>query len=144
MRYINTHPFNGVYNPEMVVDKKNCRKIKRKGTNINRRCKDLLKLEDVDILVYDFNLTKRGTLRFKAIDILKKLLLEGTMLRWESAKPSRRSRRLLKPEMVGMHVELDGALVDEREEYGSSSSASSHSYEDVDSNGVPDPMDDFE
>ena len=66
------------------------------------------------------------------------------MLRWESVEPSCRSRRLSKLEMVGMHVDSDGALVDEREEYGSSSSASSHSSEDVDFDGVPDPMDDFE
>ena len=44
--------------------------------------------------------------------------------------------------MVGMHVDSDGALVDEREEYGSSSS--SHSSEDVDYDGVPEPMADFE
>ena len=46
--------------------------------------------------------------------------------------------------MVGMHVDSDGALVDEREEYGSSSFASSHSSEDVGFDGVLDPMDDFE
>ena len=61
------------------------------------------------------------------------------MLRWESAETSRRSRRILKLEMVDMHVDSDGALVDEREEYGSSSSASSHSFD-----GVPYPIDDFE
>ncbi len=58
----NTHPFNGVYKPEMVVDKKNGRKRKRKGTNINRHHTDILKLEDVEILVYDFNLTRREEL----------------------------------------------------------------------------------
>lgn len=46
--------------------------------------------------------------------------------------------------MVGMHVDSDGALVDEREEYGLSSFASSHSFEDVGSDGVPEPMVDFE
>jgi len=46
--------------------------------------------------------------------------------------------------MVGMHVDSDGALANKREEYGSCSSTSSHSYEDVDSDGVPEPMDDFE
>ena len=66
------------------------------------------------------------------------------MLRGEFVEPSHWSRKLLKLEMVGMHVHSDGALVDEKEEYGSSSSASSHSYEDVDSDGVPEPMDDFE
>ena len=75
----NTHPFNVVYKPEMVVDKQIHRKRKRKGTNINRHRTDLFKLEDVDILVYEFNSTKRGTLHFKTIDILNKLLPEGTM-----------------------------------------------------------------
>ena len=46
--------------------------------------------------------------------------------------------------MMGMHVDSDGALVDEREEYGTSSSASSHSSEDVNSDGVQENMSDFE
>ena len=60
----------------MVVDKQIHRKRKRKGRNINCHRTDLLKFEDVGILVYDFNITKRGTLRLKTIDILKKLLRE--------------------------------------------------------------------
>ena len=138
------HSFNGVYKPEMAVDKNNGGKRKRKGTNINRHRIDILKLEDVDILVYDFNLTKRGTLHFKTIEILKRLLPEGIVLRWESAETSRRSRRILKPEMMGMHVDSNGALVDEREEYGTSSSASSDSSEDVNSDGMQENMSDFE
>ena len=78
------------------------------------------------------------------IEILKRLLPEGIVLTWESAETSRRSRRLLKPGMLGMHVDLDGALVDEREEYGTSSSASSHSSEDVNCDGVQENMSDFE
>ena len=66
----------------------------------------------------------------------QQLLPKGTVLRWEFAKTSHRSRRILKPEMMGMHVDSDGALVDEREEYGTSLSASSHSSEDVNSHGV--------
>ena len=46
--------------------------------------------------------------------------------------------------MLGMHVDSDGAIFDEREEYGTSSSASSHSSEDVNSNGVQQNMSDFE
>ena len=103
-----------------------------------------MKLEDVDILVYDFNLTKRGILHFKTIEILERLLRERTVLRWESAETSRRSRRILKPEMMGMHVDSDGALVDEREEYGTSSSASNDSSEDVNSDGMQENMSDFE
>jgi len=45
-------------------------------------------LEDVDILVYGLNLTKRGTLCFRTIEILKKFLPEETMLRWDFAEPS--------------------------------------------------------
>ena len=70
------------------------------------------------------------------IEIMKRLLPEGTVLRWESVETSRRSRWILKPEMVGMHVDSDGELVDEREEYGTPSSASSHSSEDVNSDSV--------
>ena len=101
-------------------------------------------MEDVDILVYDFNLTKRGNIHFKTIEILKRFLPEGMVLRWESAETSRRSKRVLKLKMVCMHVDSKGALVDEREEYGTSSSASSHSYEDVNSDGVQENMSDFE
>ena len=75
---------------------------------------------------------------------MKKLLPEQLLLRRDSAECSRRSTRLLNSEMVGMHVDSDGALVDEREEYGSCSSTSSHSSEDVGSDGVPKPMIDFE
>jgi len=46
--------------------------------------------------------------------------------------------------MVGMHVDSNGALVDEREEYGISSSASSYSSEDVNPDGVQENMSDFE
>ena len=101
-------------------------------------------LEDVDILVYNFNLTKRGTLRLRNINILKKLLSKQLLLRWDSAECRCRSTRLFNSEMVGIHVDSDGALDDEREEYGSSSSTSSHSSEDVGYDGVPEPMVDFE
>jgi len=128
----------------MVVDKKNCRKRKIKGKNIKHHYIDLLKLEDVEILVYEFNLTKSETLCFRTIEILKRLLPEEPMLRREFAEPSCRSRRILKLEMVGMYVDSDGALVYERKEYGTSSSASSHSFEDVNFDGVQEHMSDFE
>jgi hypothetical protein len=57
-----THPLNGVYKSDMVVEKHVNRKRKRKGQNTTRHHTDLLKLDDVDILLYDFNLKKRGTL----------------------------------------------------------------------------------
>jgi hypothetical protein len=70
---IGTHPLNGVYKPEMVVEKHFNVKRKKKGQNTTRRRTDLLKLEDVDILVYDFNLIKRGTLHSKTKNIIKRL-----------------------------------------------------------------------
>ena len=69
-----THPFVGVYKAEMVVQKKVCRKRKIKSQKINHRRIDILKLEEVDILVYDFQLKKKYTLRSKTIDIIKRLL----------------------------------------------------------------------
>ena len=54
-----THPFNGVYKLEMVVEKHVNRKIKIKGQNTTRHRTYLLKSDDVDIHVYEFNLTKR-------------------------------------------------------------------------------------
>ena len=100
-------------------------------------------MEDVDILVYEFNLTKRGTFHSKTIEILKRLLPEGIVLTWEPTETSSRSRIILKLEMAGMHVDSDGALVDEIEEYGTSSSASSHSSEYVNSDGVRENMSGF-
>jgi len=50
----------------------------------------------------------------------------------------------LNPEMVGMHVDSNWVLVDEREEYGTSSSTSSHSSEDVNFDGVQENMSYFE
>jgi hypothetical protein len=71
------------------------KKRKRKGQNINHHRTDLLKLEDVDILVYDFHLTKRGTLHSMTKNIIKRLLPQEIVARWESGEPSHRSRRLL-------------------------------------------------
>lgn len=67
------------------------------------------------------------------------------MLRWESIEPNHISIRILKPEMVGMHVDSYGALIEEREEYGSSSFAYSHWSEGVaDFYGILENMSDFE
>ena len=67
----NTHQFDGVYKPEMVVEKNVCKKRKRKGQNVSHRRIQILNLEDVDILVYDFQLTKKGTLHSKTTKISK-------------------------------------------------------------------------
>jgi hypothetical protein len=132
-----THPFNGVYKPNMVVEKQVYRKRKRKGQNTTHHRTDLLKLNDVDILVYDFDLTKRGTLHSKTTEIIKRFLQQEINARWESVEPSRRSKRNLTSEMLGMHVDSDGAFINNREEYGSSTSSSKHSSEDnVDSDGI--------
>jgi hypothetical protein len=120
-------------------------KRKRKGQNINHHCIEILKLEDVDILVYDFHLTKRGTLCSRTIKIIKRLLAQEIVARWEFSEPSHRSRRLLTSEMLGIHVDSDGALIDNREEYGSSTSSSNHSSEDnVDFDGVSESMNEFQ
>ena len=129
----------------MVVEKKVCRKRNRKGQKINRRRIDILKLEEVDILVYDFKLTKKDSLYSKTIEIIKKLFPKEEVGRWESAKPSHRSRRNMIVEMMGIDVDLDGAPIDNREEYGSSTSSSSPSFaENVDYDGVSNSMDEFE
>ena len=48
-------------------------------------------------------------------------------------------------EMMGIDVDSDGAPIDNREEYGSStSSLSPSSAENVDSDGVSESMDEFE
>ena len=46
-----THPFNGVYKPEMVVEKHVNRKRKRDCKNTTLRHIDLLKLDGVDMFM---------------------------------------------------------------------------------------------
>jgi hypothetical protein len=110
-----THPFNGVYKPEMMVKKHVNRKRKRKGQNTTRCRTDLLKLDNVDILFYDFNLTKRGTLFSKTKNIIKRLMPQEINERWESVEPSHRSKRHLAYEILGMHVDSYGVFIDNRE-----------------------------
>jgi hypothetical protein len=125
----------------MVVDKHVNRKRKIKGQNTTCHRIDLLKLDVVEILVYDFNLTKRGILRSKTTKIIKRLLPQEINARWESVEPSHRSKRNLTSQMLGMHLDSYGAFIDNREEYGSSTSSSKHSSEDnVDSDGVSETM----
>ena len=112
---MDTHPFYGVYKPEMVVEEKVCRKRKRKGQNVNHRRIDILNLEDVGILFYDFQLTKKGTLRSKTTMIIKILLEQGIVASWEFAKPRSRSRRNMPYEMVGIPEDSYDALIDSRE-----------------------------
>ena len=129
----------------MVVEKHVNIKRKRKVQNTTRCRTDLLKLDDVDILFYDFNLTKRGTLRFKTTNIIKRFLPQEINARWEFVEPIHRSKKNLTSEMLGMHANSNGAFIDNREEYGSSTSSSNHSSEDnVDSDGISETMNQFE
>ena len=97
-----THPFDGVYNLEMVVEKKVCKKRKRKGKNVNHHRIEILNLEYVDILVYEYQLTKKGTLRSKTTKIIEKLLPQEIVASLESAKPRHRSRRNMSYEILGI------------------------------------------
>ena len=100
-----------------------------------------MNLEDVGILVYDFQLTKKGTLRSKTTNIIKRLLPQEIVASWESTKPRRGSRRNMSYEMLGIHEDSHGALIDKREEYGSSTSPYDHSSEEnVVSGGVSESM----
>ena len=106
---------------------------------------DILKLEGADILVYNFKLTKKDTLRSKTIEIIKKLFPKEEVTRWEYAKPSRSSKRNMTLEMMGINVESDGMPIDNREEYGASTSSLSHSLaENVHCDGVSESMDEFQ
>ena len=111
----------------MVVEKRVCKKRKRKAQNVNHCRIDILNLEDVDVLVYEFQLTKKGTLHSKTTDIIKILLPQGIVASWEFAKPRRRLRRNMSYEMLGIHEASNSALIDNREEYMSSTSSSNHS-----------------
>jgi hypothetical protein len=54
-----TYPFSGVYKPNMVAEKHVNRKIIRNGQNTTRHHTNLLKLEDVEILVYMTSISQR-------------------------------------------------------------------------------------
>jgi hypothetical protein len=89
-------------------------------------------------------LTKRGTLRSKTTNIIKRLLLQERTARWEFVEHIRRSKRFSTFEMLSMHVDSDGAFINNGEEYGSSTSASNHSSENnVDSDGISKSMNQF-
>jgi hypothetical protein len=86
-------------------------------------------------------LTKRGNLRSRKTKIINRLLPQEITAIWESGEPSPRSKRILTSEMLGMHVDSDGAFINNREKYGSSTSSSNHSYEDnIDFDGILESM----
>jgi hypothetical protein len=69
------------------------------------------------------------------------LLPQEINARWDSGESSSRSKRHLTSKMLGMHVDSDGAFINNREEYGSSTSSSNHSFEDnVNSDGISETM----
>ena len=73
------------------------------------------------------------------------LLPREITARWESVEPTRRSKRLLTSEMLGMHVDSNGAFIDNREEYESSISSSNHPSENnVDYDGISESMNQYE
>jgi hypothetical protein len=110
---------------------------KGKGQKTTCRRTDLVKLYDVDIFVYEFNLKKRGTLRSKTTNIMKRLFPQERNARLESVEPSHRSKRILTSKMLGMNVDSDGSFIDNREEHGSYTSSLNHSFKDnVDSGGI--------
>ena len=83
--------------------------------------------------------------------MLKKTTISTTpihkkkVVRWESAKPRGKSRSNMIAEMMGIDVESNGLPIDNREEYGSSTSPSSpSSAKNVDFDGVSESMDEFE
>ena len=134
---MDTHTFDGVYKPEMVVEKKVCKKKKRKGQNVNHHRIDILNLEHVDILVYDFQLKNKGTLRSKTTNIIKILFAQEIVASWEFSKPRCRLRRNMSYEILGIHEDSSDALIESREEYRLSTSSSNHaSKENVVFDGV--------
>ena len=101
---------------------------KEKKKNVNHHRIDILNLEHVDILVYDFHMTNKGTLHSNTIEIIKILFPQEIVASWETAKP--RHRRTMSYEMLGIHEDPNDALIDSREEYESSTSSSNHSSEE--------------
>ncbi|KAH7442452.1 hypothetical protein KP509_03G089500 [Ceratopteris richardii] len=125
-----SNAFTGKYNLEMVCDTKRTGSKRKK----NIRSTSTLKMDDVDILVYDFSLTKTGHLRKATINMIKQKLPDvcGT-------GNHRKTRRVVHdPAEFGMYVDEDRALVDIEEEeessqqYETESSASDDEGVDID------------
>jgi hypothetical protein len=98
----------------MVVEKHISRKIKIKGQNKIHYGTDLLKLEDVYMLIYYFNLTNTGTLFSGTIDIINRLFPQEIIATWEYVEPMHISKRILTSKMLGMHVNSDGTFIDNK------------------------------
>ena len=105
--------FTGKYTLEMITTTTG-RGTKRRKKNIRRIT--TLHLEDVDIILYDFALTKSGHLRKSTINMLtEKLKILNLEL------PQRQTRGTThNPTEVGLHLDEDGALVNTSEEDESS------------------------
>jgi hypothetical protein len=96
----------------MVVEKHISRKRKRNCQIINCRHIDILKLEDVDMFVYDFHLTKGDTLYSRTIEIIKRLLGQETIAIWELGELGCISKRILTSRTLDTHANSDGAFID--------------------------------
>ena len=114
------NPFSGKYSLEMVKDVE--------GTSRKRRRKNLpstsvLTLDNVDILVYDFSLTKTSHLRQTTIKILKEKI--------PNAAPTTTQRQTRSMSHnhgdVGLQLDEDNALVASDDEDDTSQSSSSSS-----------------
>ncbi len=88
---------------------------KRKKKTIRRI--STLHLEEVDVILYDFTLTKSGHLRKSTISMIKEKLST------ESARQTRSQTQ--NPENVGLHLDEDNALINSSEEDESSMMATS-------------------
>ena len=112
--------FTGKYSLEMVKDVR--------GTSRKRRRKNIpststLTVDHVDILVYDFSLTKTGHLRQTTIKIMKEKIPDMV-----SSAPQRLTRSMSHNHgNVGLQLDEDNALVasDDEDETSLSSSRSS-------------------
>ena len=75
-------------------------------------------------------MTKKGTVRSKTTEIIKRLLPREIVASWEYAIPRHRSRKNMSYEMLGIHEDPNGALINNIEEYGPSTSSSDNSFKE--------------
>ena len=111
----NLNAFAGKYTLEMMTTNVGLGGKRRKKTV--RRI-STLHLEEVDVILYDFSLTKSGHLRKSTIAMIKEKLGATTTMRQTRSKSHI-------PEDVGLHVDEDNALINSSDEDESSLMGSS-------------------
>jgi hypothetical protein len=105
--------FSGKYTLEMIGTTSG-KGAKRRKKNVRRIT--TLNLEEVDVIIYAFTLTKSGHLRKSTISMIKEKLKMGS-----TEKVSRQTRSSThNPADVGLHLDEDNALVNSSEEDESS------------------------